>query len=118
MQKTAPLCKETQSQSVKKGRFFAAFSDIVRTGDEDAEERSRATTSGRNAVYRYAGTQGTPAAEDRRSGEFRTHWVKLKFAAMNLNKLALHKWRPFLLFCLLLLQEAALLRCKVASLTA
>ena len=28
-----------------------------------------------------------------------TAWVKLKFAAMNLKKLALYKWRPFLLFC-------------------
>ena len=27
-----------------------------------------------------------------------TAWVKLKFAAMNLKKLAIHKWRPFLLF--------------------
>ncbi len=38
-----------------------------------------------------------------------TAWVKLKFAAMNLEKLTLHKWRPFLLFFLHLLQEAALL---------
>ena len=29
-----------------------------------------------------------------------TAWVKLKFAAMNLKKLAIHKWRPFLLFLL------------------
>ena len=47
-----------------------------------------------------------------------TAWVKLKFAAMNLKKLALHKWRLFLLFYLHLLQEATSLRCKVASLTA
>ena len=47
-----------------------------------------------------------------------TAWVKLKFAAMNLKKLALHKWRPLLHFYLLLLQEATLRRCKVASLTA
>ena len=46
-----------------------------------------------------------------------TAWVKLKFAAMNLKKLALHKWRLFLLFYLHLLQEATSLRCKVASLT-
>ena len=46
-----------------------------------------------------------------------TAWVKLKFAAMNLKKLALHKWRPFLLFYLHLLQEATLRRSKVASLT-
>ena len=46
-----------------------------------------------------------------------TAWVKLKFAAMNLKKLALHKWRPFLLFYLHLLQEATSLRCNVASLT-
>lgn len=32
-----------------------------------------------------------------------TAWVKLKFAAMNLKKLALHKWRLFLLFYLHLL---------------
>ena len=24
-----------------------------------------------------------------------TAWVKLKFAAMNLKKLAIHKWQPF-----------------------
>src|SRR5699024_9086650 len=42
---------------------------------------------------------------------------KLKFAAMNLKKLALHKWRPLSYFYFLLLQEATLLRCKVASLT-
>ena len=47
-----------------------------------------------------------------------TAWVKLKFAAMNLKKLALHKWRPLSYFYFLLLQEATLLRCKVASLTA
>ena len=46
-----------------------------------------------------------------------TAWVKLKFAAMNLKKLALHKWRPFLHFYLHLLQEATSLRCNVASLT-
>lgn len=46
-----------------------------------------------------------------------TAWVKLKFAAMNLKKLALHKWRPLPYFCFHLLQEATLLRCKVASLT-
>lgn len=46
-----------------------------------------------------------------------TAWVKLKFAAMNLKKLALHKWRPLSYFYFLLLQEATLLRCKVASLT-
>ena len=56
--------------SCQKRSLFAAFSDIVRTGDEDAEERSGAATSGRNAMYKYAGTQGTPAAEDRRSGDF------------------------------------------------
>ena len=44
-------------------------------------------------------------------------WVKLKFAAMDLKKLALQKWRLFLLFRLHLLQDATLLRCKVASLT-
>ena len=42
-----------------------------------------------------------------------TTWVKLKFAAMNLKKLALHKWRPFLHFYLHLLQEATSRRCKV-----
>ena len=46
-----------------------------------------------------------------------TAWVKLKFAAMNLKKLALHKWRPFLHFYLHLLQEASFLQCIVASLT-
>ena len=46
-----------------------------------------------------------------------TTWVKLKFAAMNLKKLALHKWRPFLLFFLLLFKEATLYRRNVASLT-
>src|SRR5699024_549072 len=46
-----------------------------------------------------------------------TAWVKLKFAAMNLKKLALHKCRPFLLFYLHLLLEATSLRCNVASLT-
>ena len=46
-----------------------------------------------------------------------TAWVKLKFAAMNLKKLALHKWRPLPYFCFHLLQKATLLRCKVASLT-
>ena len=51
----------------------AAFFAIQRTGDEDAEERSGAAPGGRNAVHRYAGTQGTLAAEDRRSGKFCAH---------------------------------------------
>ena len=62
-----------QSSGCQKRSHHAAFSDILRTGDEDAKERSGAATSGRNVVHRYAGTQRTLAAEDRRSGEFRAH---------------------------------------------
>ena len=57
----------------KKVALWRPFLLYLRTGDEDAEERSGAAAGGRNAVHGYAGTQGTPAAEDRRSGEFRAH---------------------------------------------
>ena len=57
----------------QKRSHHAAFSDILRTGDEDAKERSGTATSGRNVVHRYVGTQRTLAAEDRRCGKFRTY---------------------------------------------
>ena len=44
-------------------------------------------------------------------------WVKLKFAALNLKKLAIHKWMRLLLFCLFLMFEATSPCREVASLT-
>ena len=67
-EQTILVCAGCQKRS-----HHAAFSDIIRTGDEDAKERSRAATSGRNVVHRYVGTQRTLAAEDRRCGKFRTY---------------------------------------------
>ena len=57
----------------QKRSFLGDFSDILRTGDEDAEERNGATASHRDAMHRYAGTAGTPAEEDRRGGGFWAH---------------------------------------------
>ena len=57
----------------QKRSHHAAFSDILKSGDEDAKERSGAATGSRNAVHRYVGTQRTLAAEDRRCGKFRTY---------------------------------------------
>lgn len=70
-------------------------------------ERVFADTKEKHAM-RYTPYQGLTAV---------TAWGKLKFAAMNLKKLAIHKWRPFLLFFLHLLLEATLHRRNVASLT-
>ena len=44
-------------------------------------------------------------------------WVKLKFAALNLKKLAIHKWMLFRLFPPFFLLEALLQRGNRASLT-
>ena len=46
-----------------------------------------------------------------------TAWVKLKFAAMNLKKLAIHKWLRLLFFAFLFPKEAALRGRIVDSLT-
>lgn len=46
-----------------------------------------------------------------------TAWVKLKFAALNLKKLAIHKWLRSLFSVLLLMLEATSQNCEVASLT-
>ena len=46
-----------------------------------------------------------------------TAWVKLKFAALNLKKLAIHKWMCLLFSDLLLMLEATSQSCEVASLT-
>ena len=67
-EQTILVCAGCQKRS-----HHAAFSDILKSGDEDAKERSGAATSGRNAVHRYVGTQRTLAAEDRRCGKFRTY---------------------------------------------
>ena len=50
---------------------MVAFFDIIKAGDEDVKERS----GDRDAVYRYAGAQGTFAAENRCSSGF---WVHLR----------------------------------------
>ena len=46
-----------------------------------------------------------------------TTWVKLKFAALNLKEIVIHKWMFDFSFCIFSMFEAALLQCKVASLT-
>ena len=68
-----PLTDFRQRSACQKRSHNAAFFAILRIGDEDAKERSGAAPGDRNVVHRYAGTQGTLAAEDRRSGEFCAH---------------------------------------------
>ena len=80
-------------------RIYAQRKETIERVFADAKEKH---------AMRYTPYRGLAAV---------TAWVKLKFAAMNLKKLALHKWRPFLLFYLHLLLEATSLRCNVASLT-
>ena len=46
-----------------------------------------------------------------------TAWVKLKFTALNLKKLAIHKWMSLLVSSIFHMIEATLLHGKVASLT-
>ena len=46
-----------------------------------------------------------------------TAWVKLKFAALNLKKFAIHKWMRSLLLLAISMIEATSQICKVASLT-
>ena len=46
-----------------------------------------------------------------------TNWVKLKFAVLNLKKLAIHKWIRTLFYLLFVMFEAALRNRNVASLT-
>ena len=46
-----------------------------------------------------------------------TNWVKLKFAVLNLKKLAIYKWIHSPSYLLLAIFVAALRNCKVASLT-
>ena len=46
-----------------------------------------------------------------------TAWVKLKFAALNLKKFAIHKWMLSLFSFFSSIIEATLPTCKVASLT-
>lgn len=46
-----------------------------------------------------------------------TNWVKLKFAVLNLKKLAIHKWMRPMLYLLIDAFEAVLPDCKTASLT-
>ena len=91
---------------VIEGVFRWILEEVARTGYL-SPERVFADAKEKHAM-RYTLYRGLAAV---------TAWVKLKFAAMNLKKLALHKGRPFLHFYLYLLQEATLLRCKVASLT-
>ncbi len=57
---------------------------------------------------RYTPYRGLPAV---------TAWVKLKFTALNLKKLVIHKWMRLLVSSLLHMIEATLLHGKVASLT-
>ena len=91
---------------VIEGVFRWILEEVARTGYL-SPERVFADAKEKHAM-RYTLYRGLAAV---------TAWVKLKFAAMNLKKLALHKWRPLSYFYFLLLQEATLLRCKVASLT-
>ena len=57
-------------QTVKKVAKSGLFFDKVKTGEEDAKERSGTAASHSDAVYRYAGTRGTFTAEVRRSNDF------------------------------------------------
>ena len=57
---------------------------------------------------RYTPYRGLPAV---------TAWVKLKFTALNLKKLAIHKWMSLLVSSIFHMIEATLLHGKVASLT-
>ena len=57
---------------------------------------------------RYTPYRGLPAV---------TAWVKLKFTALNLKKLAIHKWMNLLVSSIFHMIEATLLHGKVASLT-
>jgi hypothetical protein len=54
----------------KRSPRAAFFFDKVKTGEEDAKERSGTAASHSDAVYRYAGTRGTFTAEVRRSNDF------------------------------------------------
>ncbi len=59
-------------------------------------------------AMRYTPYRGLPAV---------TAWVKLKFTALNLKKLAIHKWMSLLVSSIFHMIEATLLHGKVASLT-
>ena len=61
---------KSQVTACQKRSRKAAFYDIMKTGEENAETRSGTTASNRDAVCGHAGAKGTSAAEDRRSGGF------------------------------------------------
>ena len=85
----APIGKET----------YALRSQTIERVFADAKEKH---------AMRYTPYRGLPAV---------TAWVKLKFAALNLKKFAIHKWMPPLFSFFSSIIEATLLNCKVASLT-
>lgn len=85
----SPLGKET----------YALRSQTIERVFADAKEKH---------AMRYTPYRGLAAV---------TTWVKLKFAALNLKKFAIHKWmQPLLKFAISII-EATLQNCKVASLT-
>ena len=85
----SPIGKET----------YALRSQTIERVFADAKEKH---------AMRYTPYRGLPAV---------TAWVKLKFAALNLKKFAIHKWMRFLLSCISFIIEATLPSRKVASLT-
>ena len=58
-------------------RIYAQRKETIERVFADAKEKH---------AMRYTPYRGLAAV---------TAWVKLKFAAMNLKKLAIHKWQPF-----------------------
>ena len=85
----SPLGKET----------YALRSQTIERVFADAKEKH---------AMRYTPYRGLTAV---------TTWVKLKFAALNLKKFAIHKWMQPLLKSAISIIEATLQNCKVASLT-
>ena len=85
----SPLGKET----------YALRSQTIERVFADAKEKH---------AMRYTPYRGLAAV---------TAWVKLKFAALNLKKFAIHKWMQSLLQLTISMIEATLQICKVASLT-
>ena len=85
----SPLGKET----------YALRSQTIERVFADAKEKH---------AMRYTPYRGLTAV---------TTWVKLKFAALNLKKFAIHKWMRSLIQLAISMIEATLQICKVASLT-
>lgn len=85
----SPLGKET----------YALRSQTIERVFADAKEKH---------AMRYTPYRGLDAV---------ANWVKLKFAVLNLKKLAIHKWMRLLFSSLLLMFEATSLQREVASLT-